>query len=249
MSSAISKIAEMMTIQNGLNTKSYDTAWLEKGQTGEFDYRIAGGQELGEFLDSLPYSWWSGAKPDRANCITELVDAWHFIMSQVIVERCGNLDAATAEVVAGYNDSNDGEGVQDDRIIKSIARGAIAALYGDGLYIEKFFNLCTAYGVSLELLYARYIGKSTLNKFRVENGYKVKEYAKLWDFGGDRAEGTKLDEDNYYLSRWIDACVEKGQEPNAEEVHAWLTEQYSQVVNDPRRAHENVSTAPDEIAG
>jgi hypothetical protein len=234
------QIREMFEIQNGLNTKSYSTTWLEKGQSGEYDYRIAGGQEIGEFLESLPVAWWSKQTADRQNCITELVDAWHFIMSQAIIDHSGVVDRAVNEAINDYADAamyvtNRGTDLE----VKAYARSLLANLYGDGLYVESFFKLCTVYGVSLDLLYARYLGKATLNKFRVENGYKVGQYAKLWDFrapcGPDEAyaDGGPLSEDNFYLSNWVNEQVDSGVVPTQDAVYSWLTETYAKVTNKP----------------
>jgi hypothetical protein len=231
----------MFNIQNGLNTKSYSTTWLEKGKTGEYDYRIAGGQEIGEFLESLPVAWWSKQTADRQNCITELVDAWHFIMSQAIIDSSGEVELAASNAVRDFHEALEFtyNAPGSDLQVKEKARSLLSNLYGDGIYVEEFFGLCITYGVTLDLLYARYLGKATLNKFRVENGYKVGQYAKLWDFrapcgpGEAYADGGPLSEDNFYLSNWVNEQVESGVVPTQNAVYAWLTETYANVTNKP----------------
>lgn len=230
------QIREMFEIQNELNTKSYSTAWLEKGESGEFDYRIAAGQEIGEFLESLPVAWWSKQTADRQNGVTELVDAWHFIMSQAIIDSSGNVESAVMYAMDGHTSSDDLEYFTPNALnVKIKAKSFVVSIYIDEspeYYIEKFFNLCAAFEVSLDLLYARYLGKATLNKFRVENGYKKGEYAKLWRFS---AEDTILYEDNYYLSTWVDDQIACGVVPSQDGVYAWLTDTYAKVINKPAK--------------
>jgi hypothetical protein len=226
------KIQEMMIIQNGLNTKSYNAEWLEKGKTREFDYSVAAGQEIGEFFNSLPYDWWTGSEPDRVNCITELVDAWHFIMSQVIIDYNGDVDLAVDKVFDSWTASDPMYPTPSFLDIKNRAKILIVALYSDGqpsIYVREFFNLCAEYNLPLDLLHARYVGKATLNKFRVANGYKIKQYAKKWAFAPD---GPVM-EDNYFLSNWVDSQFRAGFVPTQDDVDKWLTEQYARVINKP----------------
>jgi len=254
------QLAEMYTIQNGLNSKSYDTAWIENGKSLKFDYSLAAGQEISEMFNSLPFDWWTGSQEDRRNNITEFVDAWHFIMSQGIIDTDGDVERAIAIACYEYEAFLLEGGVEVSKASTIMhAKRLVNFLYshtdpeftaatevieqegGDAQmivapsYIRQFFKACAAYNVPLDLLFARYIAKATLNAFRVANGYKVKQYAKLWDFGGDRAPGTKLQEDNFYLSSWIDKAFERGELIDQEAVNLWLRDTYGKIVNDPKR--------------
>lgn len=228
-------LAQMFGIQNQLNTKSYKTDWLDKGRTGEYDYRIAAGDELHEFLRTLPFAWWSGAIEDRQNCITELVDAWHFLMSQAIIDANGDLNAAVEVAMIAYDRfAAQGEyALLEDTaalVQKRTTRKLISELYADKdaeIYLYHFFDLCYMYGVKMDQLSARYVAKATLNKFRQANGYsdKPRTYIKNWKFANGNSG-----EDNKFLADWVDAEYEGGVVVDETEVYAWLSRTYSMVV-------------------
>ena len=253
-------LVAMVKIQNSLNTKSYNTEWIEKGKSGEFDYEMAAAAEIIEFCDSLPFSWWSKAKEDRRNCITELVDAWHFIMSQALIDKNGNAEDACEYVISWYESAQ--ESMSAERMLNvpqvSVKRRAKNLMMELGLnaenneckivvmdnYISEFFCLCEAYSVSLELLFARYLGKATLNKFRQDNGYKTGQYRKIWTmWRKNMAEGEKLlapAEDNYYLSLFIDDSVEKRKPVDTSEIYTWLSATYA--LTEPWPKEEGINT-------
>jgi dUTPase len=232
---ANSAIFQMFDIQNELNTKSYSDKWLAKGKSQEFDYEVAAAQEIGEFLNSVPYSWWTKAAPDRQNCVTELVDAWHFIMSQAILDH-DDVKLAAAHAVSSYGSSHHST-LQATPIIA--AKELVYSLYANQLkfqlagetiygdrsvdYLTAFFRLCRSYEVSMSLLYTRYVGKAELNKFRVENGYKVGQYKKIWYVDG------KEGEDNFFLSTMIDHRIATGQEVDVKVVREFLENTYTAV--------------------
>ena len=49
-----------------------------------------------------------------------------------------------------------------------------------GELLTDFFRVAIKCGVSLDILFAKYIGKNVLNKFRQNNGYKEGSYRKIW---------------------------------------------------------------------
>jgi dimeric dUTPase (all-alpha-NTP-PPase superfamily) len=146
--------------------------------------------EMAEFIDSFSWKHWKdlGKAPNLNNAKVELVDTWHFIMSQVIVEHRGkDLDTASRVLMGQYLNS-----ISDRVLLKSNYDEMI-------LYVEKeiisraasssgsiysisgpFFNICFPMELKLEDIYTLYIGKNTLNVFRQNNGYKTGEYQKIW---------------------------------------------------------------------
>lgn len=220
-------ISEMFTIQNGLNTKTYDSAWIEKGRTEEFDYAMAAGDEAHEFARSLPFQWWTGDSPDRQNQVTEIVDAWHFVMSQYIIDFNGNVGIAAQDAFRMYEMAAP---AQLQNTVKKQTKSFVAAMYVHNNwnfdpknrpnFVRMFFLWCRKADVSLELLYARYLAKATLNKFRVENGYKQKLYDKIWEIGNEKGE------DNFFLARWVDSKIAQGHTPTENDIALWLQETY-----------------------
>ncbi len=228
--SATEMIQEMFSIQNALNTKSYDKAWIEKGATEEFDYAMAAGDEAHEFARSLPFQWWTKDKADRPNQVTEIVDAWHFVMSQMIIDFSGDFEEAADIATIHYEASH---GVTLCSSVQRQTKLFVAMLYMHNgpfhlstpeHYVISFFKLCRAAEVPVGLLYARYIAKATLNKFRVANGYKQGTYSKIWEIGGEKGE------DNFFLARWVDEKISTGHTPTENDVNIFLQGTYAEVV-------------------
>jgi dimeric dUTPase (all-alpha-NTP-PPase superfamily) len=207
--------------QAHLNSTAYSTEWLEKGRTREFHYLVAASQELAEFINSYWLPWWSKAERDMANCRIELVDALHFLLSEAIIQY--GEEAAAEEIASTYDAAKYvmdkmAEQFKDERDgVLELARLAVASVNVEdenGLDITPFFMLALSIDFDIEKLSALYLGKSTLNKFRQDKGYKQGTYKKKWD---------GKNEDNYFMSVWIDQLQDP---PSVEQIRVWLEAQY-----------------------
>jgi hypothetical protein len=216
-SRAYGQITGMVKTQNALNSNSYGAAWLASGGLNDslpevWDYPLAAAQELSEFLNSWGYGWWGVkefphvAPVDKMNCMTELVDAWHFIMSQAIIEEDGDLERAARALLNGYATAF--EYPPTDRshrstVVRAKQLMSMLADYADHptlniskLYVS-FFDLLFCAGFSLDHFATRYTAKALLNEFRQLNGYtgKPRTYKKNWEEGR---------EDNYFVASFVD---------------------------------------------
>ena len=221
-------VKEMLETQSALNAKSYNTEWIDKAITGEFDYPLAASMEIAEFINSYGYSWWSSSPRDIPNCKTEIVDAVHFMLSQAIADY--GIHEAISHIVrayehhAKYSLTNPLDVAK--KLITNLCYVSQKEYRSHGSWVN-LFNLSASIDFTVEQLHARYIGKSVLNSFRQLNGYKngtvnfgaclsSKKYMKKWD---------GVNEDNYFLSKWID---ESTTPPSKNEISKWLEEQYEQ---------------------
>ena len=81
-------IKEMMQMQDRLNRATAGESW--KWGTASNGKKINWWRcihmEAAEFINSFPWKHWKdvGAKPDIENAKMELVDIWHFILSEAI---------------------------------------------------------------------------------------------------------------------------------------------------------------------
>lgn len=217
------KIAAIVANQFNLNTNAYDAAWLVKGKSKDFDYPLAGVQELCEFNNSHWLPWWSKENTkDLVNCRIELVDALHFMLSQAIIE-VGKEEAALL-IYEGYRYSEKIGQEYTEKEINELSRKLMHQLTADTFDTTKaftaLFNLSQSIGFGFDSLVALYMGKSTLNQFRQDHGYKQKLYKKMWPSLND---GGTSKEDNYYLTQF----VAKAGAPSTEEVRAFLDREYA----------------------
>lgn len=242
------QIRQMVEAQVGLNAQAYSQTWAANGSLYNtdpkvWDYPLAAAQEIGEFLNSWGYAWWSTKKwpleapLDVSNCMTELVDAWHFMLSQAVIEEDGDIERASAALLRGFVACSDKGVMSGHRYVVLHAKKLASYLmdYSDTAASQttiysQFFELLTAAGFSLDHFSARYNAKLQLNIFRQLNGYKSKPrvYVKEWKDG---------QEDNFFLAQWIDAIfadVQTGREdklPTDAEIMKWIAANYYLYTN------------------
>lgn len=233
-SPAYSMIREMVLNQIALNTKAYNEDWLNKGRTQEFDYSLAASQEIGEFVNSYGYEWWSGDKQDLGNCKMEIVDAVHFMLSQSVIDS-QDADEAIESIYRSLQMSVD---LSVDNVnTLSLAKMLMASLNLNSAseYVEAhgllglnawalLFSLAQSIDFDLRNLYTRYMAKALLNQFRQDKGYKagtfkygyyaVDRYLKLWD---------GVNQDNYFLTVWLDKQTTP---PDLATIKQWLSDNY-----------------------
>ena len=145
--------------------------WREQG----FEFYRAMWVECAEMLDHFGWKWWKQQTPDIDQVKLELVDIWHFALSELM--RKGAIDPAVAEQLAAVHvaEATDPEGFR-----LAIETLAAACLSTRSIDLSAFCAAMAALPMDYAELYALYIGKNMLNRFRQNNGYKSGEYRKLW---------------------------------------------------------------------
>ena len=145
--------------------------WREQG----FEFYRAMWVECAEMLDHFGWKWWKQQTPDIDQVKLELVDIWHFALSDLMRERA--IDPAVAEQLAtvGVDKATDPEGFR--LAIETLAAACLSTRSFD---LSAFCAAMAALPMDYAELYALYIGKNMLNRFRQNNGYKSGEYRKLW---------------------------------------------------------------------
>jgi hypothetical protein len=241
------QIRQMVEAQAGLNAQAYSQTWRAMGSLYEddpklWDYPLAAAQEVSEFLNSWGYSWWATktwpieAPLDQSNCMTELVDAWHFILSQALIEEDGDVYRTSVALLNGFALTSDNGAMNGHRQVVQHAKKLATYLmdYAETnapqvLIYSKFFDVLASAGFSLDHFHARYSAKLQLNIFRQLNGYKDKPRTYSKDWNGN--------EDNVRLAQWIDAIfadVQAGREsalPTEAEIMKWIAANYYLYTN------------------
>lgn len=204
-------ILEMMRLQDILNINTNGDEW-HKGFTKEgrsINWFRCIHMEAAELIDSFPWKHWKNihlsAEPDIKNVRVEIVDIWHFVLSKLIFnsKKCGQpLEKYIGHVlpiieVMGECENEQSE-TSNENIIKLTEVVMIAALSKDIFHVVYcVLDVMKAIKMSFSDVYALYIGKNALNKFRQDNGYKEGTYKKQWELDGD------LVEDNVVMTKII----------------------------------------------
>ena len=198
-------IEQMFKLQNELNNNTNGQMWID-GLTKENRqiswYRCIY-MEAAEAIDSFNWKHWKNinVEPDWANIKVELVDIWHFIMSEAI--RVNDQSYANQyEEIDAIEDLNPEILLQTlERILALSAQAKIED--NDNAIretIDLFFIALSRIGMDTRELYKRYVVKNQLNTFRQKNGYKDGSYIKIWGSVEDNVVAFNIMDDNPGIS-------------------------------------------------
>ena len=191
----MNRILQMLELQQELNDATNGLNW-EEGTTKngkKIDWRRCIYLEAAELVESYPWKHWKNidATPDYANIKIEIVDIWHFIMSEAIriyrVENIGSITDISTTIIKmqefdEFLTAKQGEqlDVYDEiALVEEMIKTLFCENDINSLLIS-FLTMSSKLGLKLPELYELYIGKNILNKFRQNHGYKEGSYIKEW---------------------------------------------------------------------
>ena len=192
----MNRILQMLKLQQELNDATNGVGW-ENGLTKngkKIDWRRCIYLEASELVDSYPWKHWKNidASVDYENIKIEIVDIWHFIMSEVLrhykIENLGSLEDI-ANVVANMEEFEKFKKETKDEELDpyeqiALVEDMIKTLFCNSdinALLISFLTMSSKLNLKLPELYELYIGKNILNKFRQEHGYKDGSYIKEWN--------------------------------------------------------------------
>lgn len=171
----------MFALQTKLNIKTNGDIWLE-GKTKEgrgINWYRCIYMEAAEAIDSFNWKHWKdiNSADDWHNLLVELVDIWHFIMSEAI-----RLNISYSEINTKFVANKNRQKLIDKlELIMQLSLDASINNKPTIIAIISEFICAIGYaGMDICDLYNRYIVKNQLNIFRQDNGYKSGNYQKIW---------------------------------------------------------------------
>jgi dimeric dUTPase (all-alpha-NTP-PPase superfamily) len=194
----------MMELQKGFNNK-LRSDWRENPPA----YADAIWTEAAEAFDHTQWPWWKkqGEAVDYDQIKMELIDIWHFLMSELMTYTA-NEDLDHIDLVKMVSEDIFGKKpadyVLDINMVREQFRNIVrtSLLPSSESRIVLILAAFVTAMVSLEMtwteVYKLYVGKNTLNTFRQQNGYKTEtdKYKNIWA----REKGW---EDNQYLTELL----------------------------------------------
>ena len=210
------QIATMLTLQDQMNSK-VDPSWIQTRNP----FLRAAGVEAVEALEHIGWKWWKKQDKDLPQAQMELVDIWHFVLSDYIL-KYGSSDAA-ADAIAGETVKASFTFDGFEYVIEELDLLTKLELLGALSAVRRFeYSLFDSLLIDCEMgwgeLYREYVGKNVLNMFRQDHGYKSGEYIKIWD-------GR---EDNEHLSDILIALSPDDSSP-ADTIYNQLTVRYPAI--------------------
>jgi len=174
------KLLVMLDMQDAMNSR-VNSDWRNANNAW---YRAIW-TECAEMLDHYGWKWWKHQAPDLDQVRLELVDIFHFAMSDYLLRQSDN--AAVADRIIG--ELADPRGETDIRVaIETMAQTTIA---NHSMHFSDFSNVMNLIDMDFDQLYRMYVGKNVLNFFRQDHGYKDGSYIKVWQ---DREDNEHLAE-------------------------------------------------------
>jgi dUTPase len=172
--SNVTKFAAMIGLQEEMNLK-VNQSW----RTAGYPWHRAIWTECAEMLDHVGWKWWKdlSAQPDVEQIRLEVIDIWHFGMSDLMGHETDN-----QRLAARLADAYETAALRVERkplhdLIEAVAQHTLTQRAFDP---KPFFALVQGVELNVDSLYRRYVGKNVLNFFRQDNGYKAGTYRKTW---------------------------------------------------------------------
>ncbi len=198
------QILTMLDMQDAMNSK-VNPDWKQAGS----EWYRAIWTECAEMLDHYGWKWWKHQQPDMDQVKLEIVDIWHFAMSDLLLGGQSN-DALAEQIESELDQATDAADIRD--AIEKLALNTLETKHAD---VKVFASVMQQADLSFAELFKMYVGKNVLNFFRQDHGYKDGTYIKVWN---DR-------EDNEHLAE-IMANLDANQNGFADEVYRQLEGAY-----------------------
>ena len=145
--------------------------------------------EAAEAIEQHGWKWWKKQEKDLPQLQMELIDIWHFLLSQILLSQGGSETAALLmlnEQLETIEDSNhvDFDGKSYNLSTMDLLE-QIELLIGISaarrIELSVFASIMSNCEMGWTELYCQYVGKNVLNFFRQDHGYKDGSYQKMWN--------------------------------------------------------------------
>ena len=182
------QLANMLEMQDAMNTK-VNKDWRNQ----QYPWYRAIWVESAELMDHYGWKWWKKQAIDHPQVILELVDIWHFGLSDLLQTET-NHPALVERLTQQLNSQEIHSDVMPFR--EELERFVEVVITTQSFELKAFKSLLTAADLSFDALYLQYVGKNVLNFFRQDHGYQDGTYKKVW-------QGR---EDNEHLVEALGEC-------------------------------------------
>ncbi|MEQ1774483.1 MAG: dUTP diphosphatase [Burkholderiales bacterium] len=182
----------MLELQDSMN-KKIDPDWIGKRHA----YLRAVLVEATEALEHYGWKWWKKQSPDMPQLRIELIDIWHFVLSEYLLRANGDKPSAAKTMLADWASEATltFDGVRYDLAVLDIRQqlellAALAAVRRFNMpLVALLFAACE---LTPDALFREYVSKNVLNHLRQDRGYKTGEYKKIWDGAEDNVHMAEI---------------------------------------------------------
>lgn len=192
------QMAQMLRIQDELNKATIGPKWEHKG----INFPLAILMECTEGIEYMAWKWWKKQEQNIPAAQMELVDIFHFAMSDAMCHYTDMDYKDLASMFAlWYKESDAILSVSTlsfylpECTVVELFTAIAGQAAGRNISHRAIFELSRRLGMTFKDLYRLYCSKAVLNKFRQENGYREGTYKKIW--GKDVITERPLEDNDY----------------------------------------------------
>jgi len=174
----------MLSLQSKMNSK-VDPDWL----SAKYPYLRAVVVEGAEAIEHHGWKWWKQQARDLPQLQMEMIDIWHFILSELLLITEGDesraaeflmQEIAKSAQISSINFDNKQYRIKDMELIGNMEL-LIGLSVARRIEIALFDELIKGCELGWDELFRQYVSKNVLNFFRQDHGYKEGTYEKIWD--------------------------------------------------------------------
>ena len=174
----------MLALQASMNAK-VDPNWI----TARYPYLRAVAIEGAEAIEHHGWKWWKKQDKDLSQLQMELVDIWHFILSEILLRNDDNESSPLEYLLNALADANNLQLIELDNTAYKLKETdlvtklelLIAISVARRIDLGLFESIMRDCELTWTDLFCQYVGKNVLNMFRQDNGYKEGTYRKVWE--------------------------------------------------------------------
>lgn len=183
------RLTTMASMQHRHNLRVHPQ-WTRQGH----DYYRAVWVECAELLDHYGWKWWKRHEANLEQVKLEIVDIWHFGLSELIRARAvwpvPEVDESSILLAVRLQAALDRPPPADFRAaVETLATSCLSTREFD---LDAFAGVLQALPLGFDELYEMYVAKNVLNVFRQEHGYGSGEYRKVWNGREDNEHLAEL---------------------------------------------------------
>lgn len=175
-------VQAMVTLQRSHNELIHPK-WDEQ----DYPFNRAIWVECAELLDHFGWKWWKQQAADLPQVKLEIVDIWHFALSELMIHHREQIVDTVSESLFQSLQSNS----SDLPFREAVEKVASFALKGK-FEVPAFIEMMQALPMQFSELFKIYVDKNALNLFRQSQGYKEGTYIKSWFGREDNEHLTEL---------------------------------------------------------
>ena len=174
----------MFQLQAGMNFR-VDPNWTE----AKYPYLRAVVIEAAEAIEHHGWKWWKQQHCDLSQLQMELVDIWHFLLSEILLRNGGDEEKARTYLETTYARQSAADALNFDGQeyafgefdLLELLQTFIGTSAAGRIELGLFAAIMRGCSLDWHELYKQYVSKNVLNFFRQDHGYQDGTYKKMWN--------------------------------------------------------------------